>query len=122
MNKAMRRATNPQLNESIAALKRISRKNKAKIWETMAEELGKSRRSRVVVNVGKIDRLANEAKVVAVPGIVLGAGNVTKSITVGAFRFTEQARGKLESAGAKCLSLVELAQMQPKGSGVKILK
>jgi large subunit ribosomal protein L18e len=122
MIRTMTRATNPQLNESIATLKRISRKNKAKIWETMAEELGKSRRSRVVVNVGKIDRVSNDAKIVAIPGVVLGTGNVTRNITVGAFRFTEQARGKLERAGAKCLSLVELAQMQPKGSGVRILK
>ncbi len=118
----MTRATNPQLNESIATLKRISRKNKAKIWETMAEELGKSRRARVAVNVGKIDRISNDAKIVAIPGVVLGTGNVTRNITVAAFRFTEQARGKLERAGVKCLSLVELAQMQSKGSLVKILK
>ncbi len=122
MNRIMTRATNPQLNESIAALKRIARKNKVKIWEALAEELSRSRRTRVAVNVGKIDRLASDAKMVAIPGVVLGAGNATRSITVGAFRFTKQARGKLERAGGKCLSLVELAQMQSKGSLVKILK
>ena len=116
------RSTNPQLKETAADLKRQSRKNKVRIWETVAEELCKSKRSRVAVNVGQINRVAADAKAVAVAGTVLGGGEATGSLTVGAFKFTEQARIKLEKAGGKCLSLTELAEKYPKGTGVKIVK
>ncbi len=116
------RNKNSQVRAAVESLKRVSRKNKSRIWKVLAEELSKSRRSRISVNLGQINRLAADDQFVAIPGTLLGGGNLTKSVTVGAFRFTNRARMKLEEMGGKCLSLVELAEMYPRGTGIKILK
>lgn len=116
------RSTNPQLKKAVADLKRVSRKNKVRIWETVAELLSKSKRSRISVNVGQIERHASKGDVVAVPGVVLGSGTIKSSLTIAAHRFTDQAKEKIVNAGGRCLSLVELAERYPKGSGVKILR
>ena len=115
------RSTNPQLKKAVADLKRVSRKNKVKIWETVAELLSKSRRSRIAVNVGQIERHTSKGDVVAVPGVVLGSGTIKSDVTIAAHKFTNQAKDKIVKAGGQCLSLVELAEKYPKGSGVKIL-
>ena len=106
----------------MAQLKRLSRKNKVKIWEAVAILLSKSKRSRVSINIGQIMRHSSKGDVVAVPGTVLGSGIIENKITVGAHKFTDQAKKKVEKAGGQCLSLVELAEKHPKGSGVKILR
>jgi large subunit ribosomal protein L18e len=116
------RSTNPQLKKAVADLKRVSRKNKVRIWETVAELLSKSKRSRISVNVGQIERHASKGDVVAVPGVVLGSGTIKSSLIIAAHRFTSQAKEKIVNAGGQCLSLVELAEKYPKGSGVKILR
>lgn len=116
------RSTNPQLKKAVAELKRISRKNKVRVWETVASLLSTSKRSRVSINVGQIQRHISKGDVVAIPGIVLGSGTIDNKVTAAAFRFTNQARKKIETAGGLCLSLVELAEKYPKGSGIKILR
>jgi large subunit ribosomal protein L18e len=45
----------------------------------------------------------------------------SKRITVADFSFTREARRKIEEAGGECLSLIALAERNPKGSGVKIV-
>jgi len=121
MGEMSSRSTNLQLKKAVADLKRVSRKNKVKIWETVAELLGKSRRSGIAVNVGQIERHASKGDVVAVPGVVLGSGTIKSDVTIAAHKFTNQAKDKIVKAGGQCLSLVELAEKYPKGSGVKIL-
>jgi large subunit ribosomal protein L18e len=115
------RSTNPELLKVVSDLKRISRKNKVAIWEKVADSLSKPKRSRPEINVGQIQRYVANGDVIAVPGRVLGAGNMQSKVTVGAYKFTNQARQKIEKAGGRCLSLLELAEKYPKGSGVKIM-
>jgi large subunit ribosomal protein L18e len=115
-------STNPQLKKTVAELKRASRKNKVRIWETVASLLSKSKRSRISINVGQIQRHVSKGDVVAIPGIVLGSGIIENKVTAAAYKFTDQARAKIEKAGGQCLSLVELAERHPKGSGIKILR
>jgi large subunit ribosomal protein L18e len=122
MSEMSSKSTNPQLKKAVADLKRVSRKNKVKIWETVAELLSKSRRSRIAVNVGQIERHTSKGDVVAVPGVVLGSGTIKSDVTIAAHKFTDQAKDKIVKAGGQCLSLVELAEKYPKGSGVKILR
>jgi len=116
------RSTNPQLRMVVSELRRISRKNKAAIWEKVAEFLCKPRRSRIEINVGQIERHAAKGDVIAVPGRVLGSGAIESKVTIAAHRFTNQAKQKIEKAGGKCLSLLELAEKYPKGSGVRIMR
>jgi len=116
------RSTNPQLRKVVSELKRISRKNKALIWEKVADSLCKPRRSRIEINVGQIERHAVKGDVIAIPGRVLGSGTIESKVTIAAHRFTNQAKQKIEKAGGKCLSLLELAEKYPKGSGVRIMR
>ncbi|MCS7114332.1 MAG: 50S ribosomal protein L18e [Nitrososphaerota archaeon] len=115
------KTTNPQLIELIQFLKKHSRENKAKIWRTLAEHLAKSRRKRIVVNISRLNRYTDKNDVVAVPGKVLGSGKLTHPITVAAFAFSEKAKEKIKESKGKCLSLMELAEKNPRGSGVKII-
>lgn len=56
-----------------------------------------------------------------VPGKVLGAGKMDHPIHVAAFAFSDQARQKILKAKGKCLSILELAKKNPKGTNVKII-
>jgi large subunit ribosomal protein L18e len=114
--------TNPELNETIAALKRKGRQNKARIWLRVAEFLGKPKRSRVAINVSRIARNTKKGEAVAVPGKVLAAGSISHAVRIGAFRFSQTAKSKIEKAGGSCVSLNKLADEHPKGSKVKILR
>lgn len=116
------RITNPELNDTIAALKRKGRQNKSPLWLRVADFLGKPRRSRIAVNVSRIARNTKRGEVVAVPGKVLAAGSIRHSVHIGAFKFSQTARGKIEKAGGSCVSLRKLADDHPKGSKVRILR
>ncbi|MEM5834639.1 MAG: 50S ribosomal protein L18e [Candidatus Aenigmatarchaeota archaeon] len=113
--------TNPYLKKLIEELKKKSKELKAPIWLSVAEKLEKPRRKKVEVNVIDIERHAKENESVIVPGVVLGYGELTKPIKVAAWRFSLKAREKIEKAGGKCISIEELLNENPKGSGVKIL-
>lgn len=115
------KTTNPQLIELIRFLKKQSRKNKAEIWRTLAEHLAKSRRKRVAVNISRINRYTGEKDTVAVPGKVLGAGELNHPVTVAAFSFSKKAMEKIQKAKGTCLSLRELVEKNPEGSNVKII-
>lgn len=118
----MREITNPELNGTIVDLKRKGRQNKASVWLRVADFLGKPRRSRVAVNVSRIARNTKKGDVVAVPGKVLAAGSIKHSVVIGAFKFSQTARIKIQKAGGSCVTLSELAADHPKGSNVRILR
>lgn len=117
-----RKITNPELNETIADLKRKGRQNKAPVWVRVADFLGKPRRSRIAVNVSRIARNTKKGDVVAVPGKVLAAGSIKHSIVIGAFKFSQTAKTKIQKSGGSCVTLSKLAADHPKGSNVRILR
>jgi large subunit ribosomal protein L18e len=112
---------NPELNKLIDLLRRKYRENRARIWRRIAEDLNKSKRSRVVLNVGEIAKYTSDRDTVAVPGKVLGSGTINHKVTVAAFKFSPQARKKIEKAGGKCIGIAELIKENPKGTNVKLL-
>ncbi|MEM3699394.1 MAG: 50S ribosomal protein L18e [Candidatus Bathyarchaeia archaeon] len=115
------KATNPQLIELINFLKKTSKENEANIWRDIAEQLAKPKRKRIAVNISRLNRYTQKSDVVAVPGKVLGAGELNHPITVAAFAFSEKAKEKIKAAKGKCLSYFDLIKKNPKGSGVKII-
>lgn len=115
------RKTNPNLVRIIDLLFKASAENKVKIWKDLAERLARPRWLYSEVNVSKIERYAKEGEMIVVPGKVLGGGNITKAVTVAALSFSESARKKIESVGGKCLTIPQLIELNPKGSGVKIM-
>src|SRR3989338_2987993 len=113
--------TNPALVALIQDLKKRSWSVDAPIWRDIALRLEGPNRNWAQVNVSKLDRILNEGETAIVPGKLLATGTLTKKINVAAFGFSEEARAKVTKAGGKCFSIVELAQANPKGTGVKIL-
>jgi len=113
--------TNPELIRLIRFLRKKSRENEAPIWRRVAEMLSKPKRRRIAVNISRISRYTKENDEVVVPGKVLGSGVINHPVKVAAFGFSDQARSKIIKAKGKCLSIAELAEMNPKGTNVKII-
>ncbi len=111
-----------ELKELITFLKMKSREEKAKIWRRVAELLSRSKRKRIVVNLSKIDRLTGKGEYVIVPGKVLGGGTLKHEVNVAAYSFSKRAVEKIVEAKGRALKLTEIAELNPKGSNIKILR
>jgi len=120
--KNMFEKSNPNLTRLIGELKKISAENKAPVWRYLAELLEKPESSWAEVNVGKLQDYAKDHSTVIVPGKLLGNGDIKRKITVTAFKFSVSAKKKILDAGGTILSIVELYEKNPKGSGLLIMK
>ncbi|RLI93565.1 MAG: 50S ribosomal protein L18e [Candidatus Altiarchaeales archaeon] len=105
----------------IAELKKAARENNAPVWNKIAEELSRSRRNRRCVNVWKINKYTKKGDLVIVPGKVLGDGILEHKVEVAAFKFTDNARRKIEDIGGRTVSIKELIGRNPKGSKIRII-
>ena len=105
----MRKVQSPNihLRKMITNLKQLSNKNKVNIWRTVAEQLSRPTRISRRVNLAKLEAHANNGEVIIVPGKVLGTGDLTKKITVSAWRFSDSAFEKINKVG-KAISIEEL--------------
>jgi len=116
-----KRKSNPNLVRLIDDLLKVSAENNAKVWREVAERLAKPLRNYAEVNVGRLERYGKEEEMIIVPGKVLGSGEITKPLTVAAWRFSQSAREKIEKAGGKCLSFPEALKINPQGKKVRII-
>jgi large subunit ribosomal protein L18e len=116
------RKSNPRLLELIEQLKSHSYENKAPIWKDTANRLSKPRRNWAEVNLSRISRHAKEGEIILVPGKLLGSGNIDKSVTVASFHASEAARRKIKASGGSVLTIEELMNKNPRGSGVRIMR
>jgi len=121
LRKMQKRKSNPNLVKLIDELLVASAKNEAKVWKDIAERIAKPRRLYAEVNVSKIERYAKDNETIIVPGKVLGSGKINKKVVVAALSFSESAKRKIEDAGGKCLTITQLLEENPKGSGVRIM-
>ena len=113
--------TNPNLEDLIFELKRLSRDNEAPIWRTIARKLEKPSRVWAEVNIATIDKHAKAKESVLIAGKLLGSGTLTKPVNVAAYSASDSAIRKVESAGGKYMKIEELAKQNPKGSGIRIM-
>ncbi len=113
--------TNPVLQRVVRELREVSRENGAAIWRDVADRLERSRKNWSEVNLSRLSRFASKGEQIVVPGVVLATGELTTPVTVAAFRASAAARKKIEAAGGRTVSLLELAVQNPKGSGVRIM-
>ena len=112
--------TNPYLRSLVGEL----RKSESDFWRAVAEKLNKPTRQKVEVNLSDIERHAGkEGKeaVVVVPGTVLASGELTRPVTIAAWKFSGSAEGKIRKAKGKIMAINELMKERPKGEGVKII-
>lgn len=97
-------------------------KSEKPLWRKVADELSRPKRQKVEVNLSKLDQYASDDATVIVPGKVLGAGALSKKLTVAAFSFSGSARKLIGAAGGKALTIDGLHKTNPDGRGIVILK
>ena len=113
---------NQTLIDTIKALEDASKESGKALWKAIAKELDKPKRIRAVVNLSRIDRHTNEGDIVAVPGKVLAAGNLSKGVKIAAFNFSEGAVEKIKAAKGDHMSLIELLESGVETSQIRIMK
>jgi len=113
--------TNPTLQNLIAELKSVSRESGANVWQDVADRLEKPRRTHAEVNLGTIERYAQEDETVVVPGKVLGSGVLEKNVTVAAVDFSGTAQQKIDQAG-EAVSLEQFLEQNPDGTDVRVIR
>jgi len=113
--------TNITLRTLIKELRKAANKYKAPVWDYVADILERPSRSRVAVNVSKLERVASPNDVVVVPGKLLGAGNISKKVVVAAYSFSPKAVEKVRNAGGQVMSIKDLVRVNPRGSGVRVV-
>ena len=113
--------TNQHLVELIQDLKRSAYENGAPIWRDVAERLMKPSKNWAEVNISRIARNVKKNEVVLVPGKLLGSGDIDMAVTVVAYRASASAVGKITGAGGRVITIPELMEENPKGTGVRIM-
>jgi len=113
--------TNPRLSSLIADLKSATRTAGGNVWGDVAERLEKPRSTHAEVNLGRIERYAQEDETVVVPGKVLGSGVLQKDVTVAAVDFSGTAEKKIDQVG-EAVSLEEAIEQNPDGSHVRVIR
>jgi len=93
----------------------------APIWRDVAERLERTRKNWSEVNLSRLSRYAAKGDQIVVPGVVLATGEIKTALTVAAFRTSSAAQKKIEAAGGRAITLLELAVQNPKGSGIRIM-
>jgi len=112
--------TNLSLKNLIIELNSLSRKEKIKIWERVADELSRASRQRREVNINRINRASKENETIVVPGKVLSEGELNHKVNVAAWKFSGKAKEKINKKG-KAISIKELIKENPKGKRVRII-
>jgi large subunit ribosomal protein L18e len=115
-------STNIHKRKLIRRLEKLSDKTNKAIWEKVSEILSKPRRKRVAVNIGKINRLANDGEIIIVPGRVLGGGLLEKKLIVIAESFSKTAWQKILDNGGKPYTLYDVVSNPSLVEGKKGLK
>jgi large subunit ribosomal protein L18e len=95
-------------------------KTKIKIWKTISKKLSGSRKNRVDVNLYRINKKTRKNDIIVIPGKVLGIGDLDHNLTIACLEYSKSAKKKIELSGSKLISIAELLEQNPKGTGVKI--
>ncbi len=119
----MVKRTGPQtleLQKLIIELRKLSSKHKVKLWKRIAQDLERPTRIRREANLYKINKYTRQGEVALIPGKVLSMGNLDKKITIAAYRFSKEAKEKINKIG-KAITINELIKENPHGKNVRII-
>ncbi len=119
----MAKVTGPsssELKRLIIDLRKLSTKEGVNLWKRIANDLSRPRRIRREVNIGSIDKHIRDGEIAIVPGKVLSEGDMNNKTTVAAYRFSEEAKNKINKNG-KAIHIRELMKDNPKGKKVRII-
>jgi large subunit ribosomal protein L18e len=84
----------------------------AKLWHYVYNLAIRPKRQRVAVNLTKIQKHANAGDTIVVPGKLLGAGSINKSINIAAIEYSKDAVQKLKKANCTILGINELIKKE----------
>jgi large subunit ribosomal protein L18e len=115
------KTNNPELVALIRDLKKHSQETQTELWRCLAKHLTRSKRSRISVNLSRLNRYTKEGETVVVPGKVLGSGKTEHALNVAAFSFSDTAQSKIQNAKGSCLSIRDLMKKNPSGTNVKVM-
>jgi large subunit ribosomal protein L18e len=108
-------------DSALAAAKSAARSSRKPVYRQAVKMLSRKTNRLVEVNVGKLDNMSSEGSVLLVPGKVLGEGDVTKELHVGAVAYTTSAAQKISSAGGEALLLKDFVAKYGEGKGVLLV-
>ncbi|MFH2020699.1 MAG: 50S ribosomal protein L18e [archaeon] len=112
---------NEKLETLIVELKKASIQQEMPFWKRLASDLEKPTRLMAQVNLSKIDRYAKDDEFVVVAGKVLSMGELSKKVTIAAYKFSGNAEEKIKASGSSVLSLHDLIKKNPKAAKVRLL-
>jgi len=95
-------------------------KTKRRIWKKVSKKMSGPRRNRLEVNLYRINKKTNTNDVIVVPGKVLANGGLDHKITIACLDYSQSAKKKIEASGSKLLTIEELLELNPSGSGIKV--
>lgn len=113
--------TNQHTEALITQLRDQGRKHNCKLWFALAANLEKPNAQYSIVNLSKLAVYTKDKDVVIVPGKVLAGGNLDHSLTIAAFRFSSEAKKKIEARKGKALSITQMLHENPQGKQVRII-
>ncbi|WXG42851.1 MAG: 50S ribosomal protein L18e [Promethearchaeati archaeon SRVP18_Atabeyarchaeia-1] len=116
------RPNDPTVLRLLRDLRKKSNEQKVELWRHVSERLANPRRRIVEVNLSRINRHTKAKDVVLVPGKVLASGELDHEVSVAALSFSKNAKGKIEKAKGKVLTLMELSSKNPKGTKVILME
>ncbi len=116
IEKQLKRKTNPLLAETIIFCK------KNKKWFKIAEILTGSRKKRINLNLGEINKRVKNGERVVIPGKVLSQGELDKKIKIIALNFSERAMEKIKKCGSDVSTILEEIKKNPEAKGFNLLK
>jgi large subunit ribosomal protein L18e len=113
------RTTGPS-DYHIRKLIRDLHKTKTRIWKKISRKLSSPRRNRVEANLYRINKRTKDGDTIVVPGKVLGIGELERKITIACLNYSESVLPKVEASGSSLITIRQLLEQNPKGSGVKV--
>ena len=96
-------------------------KTKRRIWRDVSEYLMAPQKNRVEKNLGDLHSVSNDGDVVIIPGKVLANGQLAKKITIACYSISKAAAKKLNESNIKRISIEQLLEENPAGTGVRII-
>jgi large subunit ribosomal protein L18e len=102
-------------------LRTAYKKTKTPLWKTLEKKIESSRSNRTEINVGRLENLTKDGENIVIPGKILGDGTLTHKLNVTSFSISLSAMKKILDAGGKVITINDLVNQHPNGTGVRII-
>ncbi len=103
------------------SLRGAYKKDRTPLWKDLENRLSASRSNQSEVNITRLSEITKDGDIIVVPGKILGSGNISHALNVFSFSISEIAIKKIMQAGGKVITINELINEHPNGTGVKII-